>query len=163
MTIPKRMNRPRRMNAVQAPTMFPHTVTVYLPGDEDPITFEKETHITILRGVFYDSIKAVNVRESGLENADSVSLIIPSFVKAEDGMTGEQQTYLPPKEYETSMDKSKHWTIRAGDDCFFVKGKVVRPGLTFQQINAAFDYVHRVTMVDPKDFGGLRHLQVGGA
>ena len=72
--------------------MFPHTVTVYLTGDEAPVTFEAATHITVLRGVFYDSSKAVNVRESGLTNADSVNLIIPFSVEAVDGVTGKKQT-----------------------------------------------------------------------
>lgn len=143
-------------------SMFPHTVTVYLTG-ENPVTFEAENHITVLRGVFYDSSKAVNVRESGLTTADSVNLIIPFGVEAVGGVTGEKQTYLSPKEYETAMDKSAHWTIKTGDDCFFVKGEVVRPGLSFQEINASFDNVHKVTSVDEKDFGSLQHWEVGGA
>ena len=142
-------------------SMFPHTVTIYNTW-ENPVTLDTENHVTILRGVFYDSSKAVNVRESGLTNADSVNLIIPFSVEAVDGVTGKKQTYLPPKEYETAMDKSEHWTIRA-KDCFFVKGEVVRPGLSFQEINASFDYVHNVTTVDEKDFGGLPHFEIGGA
>ena len=62
-------------------SMFPHTITVYNTW-EDPVTFDTENHVTILRGVFYDSAKAVNVRESGLTNADSVNLIIPFDVEA---------------------------------------------------------------------------------
>lgn len=143
-------------------SMFPHTVTVYNTG-ENPVTFEKESNITVLRGVFYDARKAANVLESGLTNADSVNLIIPYTAKATDGVTGEEQSYLPPKEYETAMDKGNHWTVQAGDNCFFVKGEVVRPELTFQAINAAFDNVHKITSVDEKDFGNLRHLEVGGA
>lgn len=142
-------------------TMFPHIVTVYNTS-ENSATFEVENHITVLRGVFYDSSKAVNVRESGLANADSVNLIIPFGAEAVDGVTGEKQAYLPPKEYETAVDKSKYWTIKT-DDCFFVKGKVVRPGLSFQKINEYFDYVHKVTTVDMKDFGNLKHWEVGGA
>lgn len=144
-------------------TMFPHTVTVYKTG-ENPVTFETENHITVLRGVLYDAEKAVNVRESGLTNADSVNLIIPFSAEAVDGLTGEKQTYLPPKKYETAMDKEKHWTIvPKTDNCFFVKDEIVRPDLNFQQINAAFDYVHKVTSVDEKDFGGLPHWEVGGS
>ena len=142
-------------------SMFPHTITVYNTW-EDPVTFDTENHVTILRGVFYDSAKAVNVRESGLTNADSVNLIIPFDVEAVNGVTGEEQSYLSPKKYETAMDKSKHWTIKTSD-CFFVKGEVVRPGLSFQEINGAFDYVHNVTSVDEKDFGNLKHFAVGGA
>lgn len=141
--------------------MFPHTVTVY-NTKENPVTFEVENHITVLRGVFYDACKAVNVIESGLVNADSVNLIIPFSVDATDGATGEVQTYLPPHEYETAMDKDQHWTIKT-DDCFFVKGEIVRYGLSFQDINGAFDYVHNVTSVDEKDFGSLKHWEVGGS
>lgn len=143
-------------------SMFPHTVTVYNTGDEDPATFERVSNITVLRGVFYDSRKAANVRESGMTNADSVNLIIPFDVEAVNGVTGDPQTFLSPKEYETAMDKDKHWTIKPSD-CFFVKGEVVRPGLSFQEINASFDYVHNVTTVDEKDYGNLKHWEVGGA
>lgn len=145
-----------------AVSMFPHTITVYNTS-EDPVTFETVNHITVLRGVFYDAAKAINVRESGLSNADSVNLIIPYDVKAVDGMTGEPQTYLSPKEYEVAVDKSEHWTIQTGNTCFFVKGEVVRPSENFQTINSAFDNVHRVTSVDEKDFGGLPHWEIGGA
>lgn len=145
--MPQRMNAPKRANG-ENHTMFPHTVTVYT-REENPVTFENETHITVLRHVFYDASKAVNVRESGLANADSVNLIIPWSVEAVDGVTGEAQTYLPPKEYETALDKASHWTIKTSD-CFFIKGEVVRPGLSFQEINAAFDSVHNVTTVDEK-------------
>lgn len=143
-------------------TMFPHTVTVYNTA-ENPVTLKTENHITVLRGVFYDARKAANVIQSGLTNADSVNLIIPFSVEAVNGETGEAQTYLPPKEYETAMDKAKHWTILADNTCFFVKGEVVRPDLSFQKINAAFDNVHKVTSVDEKDFGGLPHFEIGGA
>lgn len=141
-------------------TMFPHTVTVYNTGES--ASYETENHVTVLRGVFYDARKGVNVIESGLTNADSVNLIIPFSVEAVDGVTGEAQTYLPPKEYETAMDKGQHWTIKT-DKCFFVKGEVVRPELSFQAINSAFDNVHNVTSVDEKDFGGLPHFEIGGA
>lgn len=143
-------------------SMFPHTVTVYNTS-EDPVTFETVNHITVLLGVFYDASKAVNVKESGLVNADSVNMIVPFSVKAADGETGKPQTYLSPKRYETSMERQNYWTIQTGETCFFVKGEVVRPGLSFQEINASFDSVHRVTSVDEKDFGALKHWAVGGA
>lgn len=161
--MPTRMNRPRRMNAPRKSSMFPHTVTVYNTGEEDPITFEKKAHITILRGVLFDASKAANVRESGLANADAVNLIIPFDAEAVNGVTGEKQTYLPPVSYEALEEKARHWTIQPGDNCFFVKGEVVEPGMSFQEINATFDSVHKVTSADEKDFGGLQHIEVGGA
>ena len=45
---------------------------------------------------------------------------------------------------------------------FFVKGEVVNPDLTFQEINRRYDNVHLITKVDTKDFGGLQHFEVGG-
>lgn len=143
-------------------TMFPHTVTVYNTA-ENPVTFETENHVTVLECVFYDARKGVNVIDMGNTNADSVLLLIPFSVKATDGVTGESQTYLDPKKYKMETDKAKHWTIQTGTNCFFVKGKIVRPELSFQKINAAFDYVHRVTSVDLKDFGRLQHFEVGGS
>src|SRR5699024_9938709 len=49
--------------------VFPNTVTLYnVVTEEDPSTFEETTvnHITILRGVLLDAVKAKNVNESGL-------------------------------------------------------------------------------------------------
>lgn len=161
--MPTRMNRPRRMNVPQGKTMFPHTVTVYNTGEEDPITFEKKVHITVLRGVFFDARKAANIRESGLTNADAVNLVIPFDVEAVNGVTGEKQTYLSPVSYEALAERDRYWTIQPGDNCFFVKGEAVRPGMSFQEINATFDSVHKVTSADKKDFGGLPHIEVGGA
>ena len=42
--------------------MFPHVVTLYnVVTEEDPSTFEETTvnHITILRGVLLDAVKAI--------------------------------------------------------------------------------------------------------
>lgn len=141
--------------------MFPHTVTVY-NTTEDLVTFEQSVSITVLRGVLMDASKAVNVRTSGLVGADSVNLYIPFDVEATDGISKARKRYLPPKEYEKSTDKSGVWTLRT-DGCFFVKGEVVVPDSDFQHINRAFDDVHMVTSVDEKDFGSLKHWEVGGA
>ena len=141
----------------QGLSMFPHTVTVYNTGEEDPTTLEKITHITVLRGVFFDARKAANIRESGLSNADAVNLIIPFDVEAVNGETGEAQIYLPPLKYEASEEKDRHWTIQTGDSCFFVKGEVV------ERLLYELDGVHKVTSVDEKDFGALKHWEAGGA
>lgn len=139
----------------------PHTVTVYSPV-EDPVTFEVTQHITVLRGVLMDASKASNVRTSGLEGADSVNLFIPFSVKAADGVSLMDKTYVDPKEFESAADESGLWTLRIGD--FFVKGEVVEEN-DFQYINANYDDVYRITKVDKKDFGSesVRHWEVGGA
>lgn len=139
----------------------PHTVTVYSPV-EDPVTFEVTQHITVLRGVLMDASKASNVRTSGLEGADSVNLFIPFSVKAADGVSLMDKTYVNPKEFESAADKNGLWTLRIGD--FFVKGEVVEDN-DFQYINANYDDVYRITKVDKKDFGSesMLHWEVGGA
>ena len=54
----------------------PHTVTLYnVVQETDTGTFQdvEKLYVTILRGVFLEATKAVNVRESGLESADAVN------------------------------------------------------------------------------------------
>lgn len=144
--------------------MYPHTVTLYYIS-EDPTTFEVKNHITVLRGVLFAASKAANVRASGFEGADSVSLYIPFSVTAEDGMTGVEKTYVGAKAYADAADKDGLWTLDIGNNCFFVKGEVIEPNMTFQTINANYDDVHRVTKVDMFDFGSesMRLWEVGGA
>lgn len=145
----------------------PHTVTVY-NASENVDTLKNEYNITILRGVFLSISKGANVLRSGLENADAATLFVPFDVDARNALTGEKQTYIGPKEYERLNEKAGYWTLRSGGtssakDCFFVKGEVVS-GLDFQDINANFDDVYRVSSVDPRDFGSkaVQHWEVSG-
>lgn len=151
-------------------SMFPHTVTVYNVGIEiDKATLEEKTvsHITVLRGVLLDASKAVNVRTSGLEGADAVNLYIPFDVRAVDGITGAEKTYVGPMEFDKAEDKTGLWTMsldgEGAADSFFVKGEAIEPNLTFEGIAFKYDHVYNITKVDEKDFGGLQHWEVGGA
>ena len=146
----------------------PHTVTVY-NGHENVDTLKNEYNITVLRGVLLDISKGANVIKSGLENADAARLFIPFSIKAVSGITGEEQIYAEPRDYERLEDKSGHWTIRTGGqssnkDCFFVKGEVVERDKDYQDINAYYDNVFRVSSVDPRDFGSedMQHWEVSG-
>lgn len=163
MFAPKRMSRPRRMNAPQGGTMFPHTVTLYqteiVPGEKynDKII----NHITVLEGVLLIESKAANVRATGLEGADVANLHIPFGVKATDGVTGKEKTYVDPIEgWKADAVKSDIWTISIGT--VFVKGRVVEPDMDQQQIELGYDGVYRATKVDKLDFGGFPHFEVGG-
>lgn len=146
--------------------MFPHAVTLYnVTVEEDPSAFEEHAtnHITILRGVLLDAVKAKNVNESGLANADSVTLYIPRNVEAADGVTGEAKQYVGPIEFWRAEDKTKLWTLSTGENTFFVKGEAVHPDWSAQKIDAAYDDVYNVNTVDFKDFGGeMSHWEVGG-
>lgn len=167
--IPRRMNRPRRMDA-QPESMFPHTVTIYnVITREDPAQGfrpKRKNYMTILRGVLLDASKAVNVNKSGLEGADAVDLIIPFDVEAVDGVTGEEKTYIGPMEFWSREDIANLWTMsldgQGEGDTFFVKGEVMEPNLTFEGVSLKYDGVYNITKVDELDYGGLPHWEVGG-
>ena len=146
--------------------MFPHVVTLYnVSVEEDPATFEtiSVNYITVLEGVLLDAVKAVNVNRSGLEGADSVMLYIPQNVKAVDGVTGKPKMHIGPVEFWKADDKSGLWTLKPGQDCFFIKGRAVHPDWSVQKLEAAYDDVYDVTKVDFKDFGGdMSPWEVGG-
>ncbi len=171
MPAPKRINQPRRMNA-QPPTMFPHTVTIYnvsVETDKTNIQSKTVNHITVLRGVLLEASKAVNVLKSGLESADAVTLYIPFSVKAVDGVTGKKKRYVPPIEFWRAEDRTGLWTLaisskEAGVDgsTFFIKGEVVEPDASVEQIEMMYDHVYDITKVDEMDYGGLSHWEIGG-
>lgn len=141
--------------------MFPHVVTLYYMT-QNPVTFQTTNHITILKGVLFDASKGSNIQKTGLENADSVNLYIPFTVEAVDGESLMEKTYVGPIEYEKAEDKSQIWTLDEGNKCFFVKGSVVLPDRGFDYLKLNYDDVYRVTKVDVKDFGTLKHFEVGG-
>lgn len=166
MSAPQRLSVPRRRSAAKS-NMFPHTVTVYTTAAEvDKETLEDRLtqHITILRGVLLDERKAANVRQSGLESADAVTLYIPFSVDARDGVTGEEKRYAPPVAFWNAADRSGLWTLAVGST-FFVRGEVVEPDRDVQFIEMKYDGVYDVTKVDVKDFGSpdMQHWEVGGA
>lgn len=149
----------------------PHTVTIYNVAQEtDPETFKdvQRTYITVIRGVFFEASKAANVNKSGLTGADAVNLYIPFDSIAVDGATGAEKRYAGTMEFWRAEDKSGLWTLSTdgnGGTTFFIRGEVVEPEKTEQQLEMLFDDVYKVTKVDVKDFGSpdMRHIEVGGA
>lgn len=164
-------------------SMFPHTITLYnVSVETDKDTYKSTTvnHITILRGVLLDASKAVNVRESGLEGADAVDLYIPFNVEAVDGLTGEPKRYMPPIEFWRTEDRSEYWTLaitvkapNLDGYTFFIKGvalppetddegRPIKPEMVARVVEGMYDHVYNITKVDEKDFGSLKHWEVGG-
>ena len=121
--------------------------------------FDKATRLdkyqrTILYGVFWDERKAVNRLQSGLEDADKVTIIIP-FTVATD------KKYAPPKEFEKLEDKTGYFTLQEGD-------RVVKGAIDFEITGKVSDLdkeyeAFTIISVDTKDFGSLhmRHWEVG--
>ena len=148
----------------------PHTVTIYnIVSETDPETFEDVTknYITVIRGVMFQASKGANVRQSGLESADAVNLYIP-FSATANGADGAVKRYVGPQELWAATDKSGLWTLSTdgnGGNTIFIKGEVVEPDKTVQQLEMLYDDVYNVTKVDEKDFGSeeMRHWEIGGA
>lgn len=171
MPAPHRMNCPRRANA-RRPAMFPHTITLYNveiihgPDYDDTIV----NHITILRGVFLEACKAINVQKSGLVGADAATLYIPFSVEAVNAVTGKRKRYIPPIEFWRVEDKSGFWTLAitskepgVSGNTFFVKGEAVEPDKAMDFIEMKYDHVYDITKIDEKDFGSpdMQHFEVG--
>lgn len=146
----------------------PHTVTLYnISVEVDKNTFEEKTvhYITVLKGVFLDETKGVNVRASGLESADAATLYIPFSVNAVDGITGKPKRFVNPIEFIEAENKSDFWTLSVGSNSFFIKGVAVEPDKSVSVIENTHDKVFNITKVDEKDYGSksMRHWEVGGA
>lgn len=175
-----RTHVPRRMNASnRAGTMFPHTVTVYnVEVETDPETMQSvvTNHITILRGVLVNDSKGVNVRTSGLEGADAVTMYVPFSVSAVDGLTGKERSYLPSIDFWRSEEKGDHWTFTISAKglvghgyTFFVKGEALppegtKPNLVADVVEANSPDVYHITKIDTMDFGSpdMQHWEIGG-
>lgn len=151
------------MLRVKKSSMFPHTVTLYQTETalDDKYHETVINHITVLDGVLLIESKAANVRATGLEGADAANLHIPFGVKATDGVTGKEKTYVDPVEgWKSDSDKSNIWTIAVGT--VFVKGREVHPDADRHQLEMGYDGVYEATKVDKLDFGGFPHWEVGG-
>lgn len=161
--MPARMKSPRRMNELPKSSMFPHTVTLYQTETTLDDKFNETTvnYITVLEGVLLIESKAANVRATGLEGADAANLHIPFGVKATDGVTGKEKSYVDPVEgWKTDADKSDIWTISIGT--VFIKGREVHPDASREALELGYDGVYEATKVDKLDFGGLPHWEIGG-
>lgn len=160
-------------------SMFPHTVTIYNVSTEpdenlnDTVIF----YATILDGVLLDASKAVNTNKSGLISADAVNLYIPFGVKATDGFTGLEKTYVGPLEFWRAEDRSHIWSLftegegdknsKTHELTFFTKGVALPPSeltgdAALDYVKMMYDRLYSVTKIDLKDFGDLQHFEVGG-
>ncbi len=145
--------------------MFPHTVTLYNVVHETDLETARDvrtSYVTLLRGVLLDEAGRVEVSREGREDQGAVSLYIPLDVEAADGVSGAVKAYAPPKEFFRAEDRSGLWTLSSGEgETFFIPGETVEPELSFEELAEKYDGVCAVTRVDEKNFGGLKHWEVG--
>jgi transcription termination factor Rho len=100
--------------------------------------------------------KAVNVIQSGgyLE-ADSASIIISS-------QRTENLNYVDESAWIALSSKISKWTLRSGD--FIVKGHVtdeITGAFTTTSLKEKYDEVLKITSIDIRDLGGVKHWKVG--
>lgn len=103
-------------------------------------------------GVHWENVKAVNVINSGMSDADSIVVYIPMSARTD-------KKYKQPKEFEKAHDGC--FTLRPGD--VIVKGIVSYEG-TIAKITDTFDNSAVITSVDAFDYGSydMRHWEVSG-
>lgn len=137
------------------------TVTLYNLSED-----AASCNLTVLRNVFVDRSCGVDVSMTGVDNGDTVKLYIPMTAAAENPLTGEEQHYLSPKLYRSQSDRAQFWTIdpKAGAViCFFAVGALSEAG-KYQDINAKYDDVFRISTVAIRNFGSpmALYLEVTG-
>ena len=144
---------------------FPHTVTLYNTRSVlDRADYQETTicSVTVLRGVLLDATGAVNVTAGNRSGDGASRLYVPCGAEAADGVTGEPREYADPAAWARMEDVSGVWTADTSGGTFFIKGEVVEPGKSFQELHREYDGVYAVTRVDKRDFGGLKHFMIGG-
>lgn len=138
---------------------------------------------TFLTGVNIDIKKAVNVIKSGLENANTGTIIIPEEVETYG------KIFLDPKKFKQAkvfnslsvnevnnkkvdavneikiylLGKPENvWTLQPGD--IIVSGLIdytIKGDNNITKLRNEYDYVYEIVSVDPKLKGGLPHWEVG--
>lgn len=130
--------------------MFNDTCTVYNKYVDSGI---EKWQRTVLTGVFWDSVRGSNFRKTGVENADSVTILIPGFVTVD-------RKYVSPKSWQALTGKSSSWTLQPGDT--IVKGNISYEVVKSSKELEQFDDCLKITKADNKNFGsGMDHWEVG--
>lgn len=130
--------------------MFNDICTVYNKYVENGI---EKWQRTVLTGVFWDSVRGSNFRKTGLENTDSVFVLIPKFVGANKG-------FMSSKEWQSLQDKIGSWTLQPGDT--IIKGIITYEVIKSSKELEQFDECYKITKVDGKLFdSSMAHWEVG--
>lgn len=130
--------------------MFNDVCTVYNKYTENKI---EKWQRTVLPGVFWEGVRGSNFRKTGVENTDSVFILIPHNISVD-------KQYLSPRVWIVGDNKDTTWTLQPGDT--IIKGsvsyKVVKSSKELEQ----FDECYKITKIDNRSFGGnMSHWEVG--
>lgn len=104
--------------------------------------------------VYWEGAKIVNVATSGLENADSIRIIIPRMI-----LEYMEKEYIEPINFKRLSDKQResYFTIAPGDR--IIKGSKI---YDLQELDKKIE-AFTITKVDEKFFGSyhMQHFEVG--
>lgn len=130
--------------------MFNDTCTIYNKYVDDKT---EKWQRTVLIGVFWDEVRDSNFRKTGVENTDSIFILIPKFVKAD-------KQFLPPQEWQNAEDKSLYWTLQPRDT--IIRGNIAYEVVKSSKELEQFDGCYKITKVDGKLFNSsMAHWEVG--
>ena len=137
--------------------MFEDSITIF-NKKYDPAKRDHNYVITYLIGVNIEKKKAVNVIKSGLENASSGTIYIPT-----EDLDSENKEYISPKKYNqlSKEDVEKYYTFQNGD--IVVSGIVdytIDDNNTITTLKNNFDDVFEIITIDNKLKGGLPHWEI---
>ena len=129
--------------------MFNDTVTVYNKYVDNRI---EKWQRTVLKGVFWNSVKGAIMRKTGVTSTDSLQLLIPCNTRS-------NRAYKPPKAWASLEDKESFWTLQSGD--IVVKGDMSYEVEKSSSELKQFDDCLKISSVDHKPFGGsMAHWEV---
>lgn len=106
-----------------------------------------------LNNVFIDNTQIANTNTNGLEDANSLFLVVKKTEAINAG-------YVSPKQFEMLEDPTNNFTFKEGDK--IVKGLVGKDYESSVDIVKENEYVYTITGVDLKDFGSLPHFEIAG-
>ena len=136
----------------------PHTVS--LINFHNGIPF-----LVFLRGVMLQALNGQSVQRRGDQEETIATLYVPLSVNSINP-SGENVTFLPPREYARCTDPEKHWTLQAegestGRGSFFVKGEIPE-ACTLAEAREKYDFVYVVAGWQLHDYGSraLQHYEV---
>lgn len=131
--------------------MFNDTCTIYNKYIENKVEKWKRT---VLTGVFWEGVRGSNFRKTGLENTDSVFILIPHNIRND-------KQYMSPMVWQNSDNKNITWTLQSGDT--IIKGSISYEVVKSSKELEQFDECYKITKVDNKSFGSeMDHWEVGG-
>ncbi len=137
--------------------MFEDSITIF--NKKYDSTIRDYIYIrTYLMGVNIEKKKAVNVIKSGLENASSGTIYIPT-----DDLDSENKEYISPKKYNqlSAEEVKKYYTLQSGD--IVVNGIIdytIDENNTITALKNNYDDVFEIIVVDNKIKGGLPHWEI---